>query len=256
MGSGGPRRAPTASCSPPTIRAGENPQAIVDAIRDGIGSAGGDLAVELDRASAIDTAIGSADAADVVLIAGKGHEGFQEIAGRRLAVLGCCGRRCGARPPGGSMMSLAEAAAAMRARVAGADGVEEIRFDGVSTDTRSVGKSQLFVAIRGERYDGHDFLAVAKERGAAAALVDERHAAALPRERHESAPAPLPLPLLVADDTRLALGRLGRHWRLRFAPRGDCDHRIERQDHHQGNARGHPAPPRPASRGRWRRAAT
>jgi UDP-N-acetylmuramoyl-L-alanyl-D-glutamate--2,6-diaminopimelate ligase len=60
---------------------GEDPQAIVEAIRDGVS---GDCVVELDRAKAIDSAIGSADAADVVLIAGKGHEAFQEIAGRRL----------------------------------------------------------------------------------------------------------------------------------------------------------------------------
>jgi UDP-N-acetylmuramoyl-tripeptide--D-alanyl-D-alanine ligase len=100
------------------------------------------------------------------------------------------------------MMSLAEAAAAIGARAVG----EETRFEGVSTDTRSVGRGELFVAIRGERFDGHDFLAAAKARGAVAALVDEKYSGAPP------------LPLLVADDTRLALGHLGRHWRLRFAP--------------------------------------
>ncbi len=103
------------------------------------------------------------------------------------------------------MMSLGEAAQAMGARLA--SGSEAERFGGVSTDTRSVGQGQLFVAIRGEHFDGHDFLAVAKQRGAAAALVDERHSCAA-----------APLPLLVADDTRRALGRLGRSWRLRFAP--------------------------------------
>ncbi len=100
-------------------------------------------------------------------------------------------------------MSLAEAAAAMNARLVGGG---DARFDGVSTDTRSVGRGQLFIAIRGEFFDGHDFLAVARERGAAAALVDEKYAGSAP------------LPILVADDTRLALGRLGRNWRLRFAP--------------------------------------
>jgi len=106
------------------------------------------------------------------------------------------------------MMSLAEAAGAIGARlVCGAAACEETRFQSVSTDTRSVGKGQLFVAIRGEFFDGHDFLAMAKERGAVAALVDERHDA-------NSAP----LPLLIADETRQALGRLGRNWRLRFAP--------------------------------------
>ncbi len=60
---------------------GEDPRAIAEAIREGVS---GDCVVELDRAKAIDSVIASADAADVVLIAGKGHEGFQEIAGRRL----------------------------------------------------------------------------------------------------------------------------------------------------------------------------
>jgi len=110
------------------------------------------------------------------------------------------------------MMSLAEAAGAMHARMVGpGEGTPRLRFDGVSTDTRTVGQGELFVAIRGERFDGHDFLAAAKQRGAAAALVDETFASREPLPR-------LQFPLLIADDTRLALGRLGRHWRLRFAP--------------------------------------
>jgi UDP-N-acetylmuramoyl-tripeptide--D-alanyl-D-alanine ligase len=108
------------------------------------------------------------------------------------------------------MMSLSEAAAAMQARAIGPD----VRFEGVSTDSRSIAKGELFVAIRGERFDGHDFLGAAKARGAAAALVDERYGGATEGPRGGAAP----LPLLVADDTRRGLGRLGRHWRLRFAP--------------------------------------
>ncbi len=60
---------------------GEDPRAIVDEIRAGIG---GSCEIELDRAKAIDAAIEAADDADVVLIAGKGHESFQEVDGRRL----------------------------------------------------------------------------------------------------------------------------------------------------------------------------
>jgi len=105
------------------------------------------------------------------------------------------------------MMSLTEAAGAIGARLVCDGGAcEELRFRGVSTDTRTVGKGQLFVAIRGEHFDGHDFLAVAKERGALAALVDGKY------------DSNAPLPVLVADETRRALGRLGRNWRLRFAP--------------------------------------
>jgi UDP-N-acetylmuramoyl-L-alanyl-D-glutamate--2,6-diaminopimelate ligase len=60
---------------------GEDPLAIIDAIRRG---ATGACMVEPDRARAIDAAIAEAGAADVVLIAGKGHETFQEVAGKRL----------------------------------------------------------------------------------------------------------------------------------------------------------------------------
>jgi UDP-N-acetylmuramoyl-L-alanyl-D-glutamate--2,6-diaminopimelate ligase len=59
----------------------EDPWKIIEAIRTGI--AGG-CEVEPDRAKAIEAAIAAAGEADVVLIAGKGHESHQEIAGRRL----------------------------------------------------------------------------------------------------------------------------------------------------------------------------
>ena len=100
------------------------------------------------------------------------------------------------------MMSLSEAARFAEGRLDGADGV----FSGVSTDSRSLARGELFVAIRGERYDGHEFLGMARERGAAGALIDGRHAGAAP------------LPAIVVDDTRRALGRIGHCWRVRFAP--------------------------------------
>src|SRR4029079_19434835 len=59
----------------------ENPQAIIDAVRRVIGIA---HEVEPARARAIAAAIRAAQPSDVVLIAGKGHETYQEIAGRRL----------------------------------------------------------------------------------------------------------------------------------------------------------------------------
>lgn len=59
----------------------EDPAAILAAIRRGVS---GDCITELDRQTAIDAAIGAAASADVVLIAGKGHEAYQEIAGVRL----------------------------------------------------------------------------------------------------------------------------------------------------------------------------
>jgi UDP-N-acetylmuramyl tripeptide synthase len=62
----------------------ENPVAITDAIVDGLaGTPNRQHSVELDRAAAIQGAIRSARAGDVVLIAGKGHEDYQEINGVR-----------------------------------------------------------------------------------------------------------------------------------------------------------------------------
>jgi UDP-N-acetylmuramyl tripeptide synthase len=59
----------------------ENPLAIIDSIRSGVSVA---HEVEPDRARAIAGAIRAAQPSDVILIAGKGHETYQEIAGRRL----------------------------------------------------------------------------------------------------------------------------------------------------------------------------
>lgn len=77
---------------------GEEPQAIIAAILAGMK---GSPAVEPDRAAAIDQAVRTADARDVILLAGKGHEPYQEIAGVRLpfsdldnAKSALAGRRC------------------------------------------------------------------------------------------------------------------------------------------------------------------
>jgi UDP-N-acetylmuramoyl-L-alanyl-D-glutamate--2,6-diaminopimelate ligase len=59
----------------------EDPLAIIDAIRRGVTA---NFDIEPDRSRAIDRIIAEAAASDVVLIAGKGHESYQEIAGQRL----------------------------------------------------------------------------------------------------------------------------------------------------------------------------
>src|SRR5436190_10159997 len=100
------------------------------------------------------------------------------------------------------MMSAAEAAALMNGRVSGS----EARFTAVSTDSRNIGRGELFVALRGERFDGHEFLAAATSRGAAAAVIDRNYAGAFP------------LPVVIVDDTKRALGELAHRWRERFSP--------------------------------------
>ncbi|AUB80116.1 UDP-N-acetylmuramoyl-tripeptide--D-alanyl-D-alanine ligase [Candidatus Thiodictyon syntrophicum] len=99
------------------------------------------------------------------------------------------------------MWSLRPAAERVGGRLLGAD----LPFSAVVTDSRADCTGALFVALRGERFDGHDYVAGARAKGAAAALVD--HA------------LPLDLPQWVVADTRLALGSLAAAWRARFPGR-------------------------------------
>lgn len=73
---------------------------------------------------------------------------------------------------------------------------------GVSTDTRSIARGDLFVALRGDRFDAHDFLAQARDAGAAAFVVSDPAKA-----------AGLGVPTYVVPDTLVALGRLATAWR-------------------------------------------
>ena len=96
---------------------------------------------------------------------------------------------------------LSQVAQVLGAQMIGAD----IALTGVSTDTRAVGAGQLFIALRGARFDAHDFLEQAVASGAAALLVAD------------VSKVPADISALVVDDTLLALGRLAAAWRAQFS---------------------------------------
>ncbi len=96
------------------------------------------------------------------------------------------------------MMTLLEAAQAIAAQASGPN----VPFLGVSTDSRNVTPGDLFIALKGERFDGHEYIRTAMSFGAVAAMVD-----------HTWPDQGLGLPLLRVDNTRLALGRLAQAWR-------------------------------------------
>ena len=83
---------------------------------------------------------------------------------------------------------------------------------GYSIDSRTVAEGELFFAVRGERHDGHDFVAAAIERGAVAAVVSRARVATLPD-------AALAAPLLIAEDPLLALQALAAHMRRQWGRR-------------------------------------
>ncbi len=100
------------------------------------------------------------------------------------------------------MMSLMEAALA----TGGSALHGNPRIEGISTDTRSLASGELFIALKGDRFDGHDYVAAATARGAAAIMVAQAWAEG----------RTIGLPALVVADTRLALGYLAAWWRNRF----------------------------------------
>ena len=97
------------------------------------------------------------------------------------------------------MMRLSEAAHATRGKVIGQDAL----FTSVGSDSRALTPGQLFVALRGEHFDGHAYAQQCLDQGAAAAMISTEQ-------------ANLSAALLV-QDTRLALGELAAHWRNKFS---------------------------------------
>lgn len=104
-----------------------------------------------------------------------------------------------------SMFGMMEAAKGIGAELIGVDAA----VSGVSSDTRKLAENDLFVALRGDRFDGHAFLAQAQAAGVAAVMVDRAYLAQQERPSLE-------VPMLVVDDTRLGLGRLAHWWRHQF----------------------------------------
>lgn len=96
------------------------------------------------------------------------------------------------------MMSLSILADVLKTSLTGRDTV----FTGVCHDTRTLAAGDLYVAIKGEHFDGHSFLAEAIRTGAAGALL--------------SRDIETPLPYVLVPDTRVALGELAAFWRRQF----------------------------------------
>ncbi|RTZ44768.1 bifunctional UDP-N-acetylmuramoyl-L-alanyl-D-glutamate--2,6-diaminopimelate ligase MurE/UDP-N-acetylmuramoyl-tripeptide--D-alanyl-D-alanine ligase MurF [Candidimonas sp. SYP-B2681] len=151
----------------------EDPQAIVDQIWAGMPHT---PHIELDRALAIMEAIWNADINDVVLLAGKGHETYQESQGLRVAFDDREWARFALTWRGGLTLS---------------------------TDSRNIRAGQLFVALKGDSFDGHEYLAQVQEAGASAAVVSHYNAS-------------VTLPQFVLGDTRQALIRISTAWRRLF----------------------------------------
>lgn len=92
-------------------------------------------------------------------------------------------------------MSLSKAANAIQSNYSG----EDIIFSGCSTDSRTIQNGHLFIAIKGEKFDGHDYVSIAENNGASAFILEQE----LENTK----------PVLQVDDTRRAMGLLAQSWR-------------------------------------------
>jgi len=155
----------------------ENPHAIIAEIVAGLPGACANVAIEPDRAQGILAAIFSAAPEDVVLIAGKGHETYQEAAGGRTPF---------------DDRQWAQAAFLLKQHRA------------IQTDSRRLEAGSIFLALKGDNFDGHDYLEQIQKAGACAAIVETL------RPVHG-------LAQIALGDTRAALLQLGRAWRRQFA---------------------------------------
>lgn len=79
---------------------------------------------------------------------------------------------------------------------------EDLFFSGVSIDSRTIKKGELFLAVKGEQFDGHNFITQAKQQGAVAAVVSEA--------------GDYPLPVVIVNDTLQALTQFGSYHRSHY----------------------------------------
>ncbi len=148
-----------------------------------------------ERAQAIALAVSLAKPADIIVVAGKGHEDYQLAQGRKiffddrlcaLDALFAWNQKHLLHATGGRI---------------GCEGKQTL-FGKVSTDTRSLEPGDIFVALAGENFDGHDYVQAAVKSGAAAVIV------------HKALAKPVKNVLVIeVADTLQALGDLAAYRR-------------------------------------------
>jgi UDP-N-acetylmuramoyl-tripeptide--D-alanyl-D-alanine ligase len=91
-----------------------------------------------------------------------------------------------------------------------ASGSPEAKVENVCTDSRLAKAGDVFLAIKGEKFDGHDFVAEVAAKGVTAVVVEKSRAPGLKGK------VPTGTGMLIVDDVRIALGKLGAAYRQQF----------------------------------------
>lgn len=158
----------------------ENPEKILNDVMSGQKESE-HLRVIADRKQAIVYVLGKTSNSDVVLIAGKGHEPYQEVNGVRYPfsdadiasqILNAAHQEQSNRNEKMLMLRQAQDLLQSQGVMARLHDDSARIFSRVHTDTRSLQIGDLFVALRGEQFDGHQFLSQAVQKGAVAVLAE------------------------------------------------------------------------------------
>ena len=176
------------------------------------------LKVMPDRREAITWAAHMAQEGDCVLVAGKGHETYQQIGPNKLPF-----NDKNVLEKGFKALTLKEVASNIKGKVV--SGPDANFITGISTDSRTTEIGDLFVPIKGPKFDGHKFISKSVEKGSSASLVSTDN---LPMIQQELASKGYQdFPLIAVEDTLRGLGDLASYVRKKnkfkvFAITGSC----------------------------------
>ena len=187
----------------------EEPTAIINEILPGIEKVSScdkdkQIFIEPDREKGIQLAIEKAHANDIVVIAGKGHETYQIFKDKTIQF---DDRKIASK----FLMrnSTLDLTVQEVAKIINGTIVKEnpdITITNISTDTRTLNRGDLYVPLKGENFDGHDFLEIALKQGAAAVMVKQGSSKLCPKN----------ISCIEAEEPLFAYMQLAKNHRRKF----------------------------------------
>ncbi|NWH04762.1 UDP-N-acetylmuramoyl-L-alanyl-D-glutamate--2,6-diaminopimelate ligase [Desulfobacter latus] len=212
----------------------EDPDAIIDEIIAGIRARGGKQidpyksnACEkgyirmTDRAKALALAVQMSKPGDIIVAAGKGHETYQItntgtiLFDDKEHLTRACNSALTPRPWG--VTDLSSALGCHAVTVLGQKSVTDAKrsvFKGISTDSRTMAPDMVFLALAGDRFDGHGFIPGLAEKGVSAFVVSQGYLDTLDLNQKRRMDKGR-ICFFEVPDTRVALGHLARYHRMR-----------------------------------------
>ncbi len=176
---------------------------------------------EVDRKKAIELAVMISRPSDIIVAAGKGHETYQitnsgtiHFDDREELVRACEKFQTRFTPIEWSQEDLSQALAQKPVETIGASPKNDISFSRINTDSRTITPTQLFLALKGENFDGHDFIPALLEKEIQGFVVEKGYLANLAPALVDRIKKKKVL-IFETENTLTALGSLARYQRLR-----------------------------------------